>query len=95
MLAAVAILLGALLIARSLSPEPLAVSGSAQQVSLILDPGHGGLDGGAIAYDGTKESDLNLSIALKLRDLAAFYGCETVMTREDDSPAPTPRLQRA
>lgn len=85
-LAAVAILLGALLIARSLSPEPLAVSGSAQQVSLILDPGHGGLDGGAIAYDGTKESDLNLSIALKLRDLAAFYGIPVYMTREDDSP---------
>ena len=52
---------------------------------LIIDPGHGGIDGGALAYNGVKESDLNLSIALKLRDLAAFYGCETVMTREDDS----------
>ena len=52
---------------------------------LILDPGHGGIDGGAIAYNGVKESDLNLAIALKLRDLADFYGISTALTRQDDS----------
>ncbi len=49
---------------------------------LIIDPGHGGRDGGAVAPDGMLESDLNLDIALRLRALAAFWGVETVMTRE-------------
>lgn len=48
---------------------------------LIIDPGHGGADGGAVAADGTLESDINLDIALRLEALAAFWGVETVMTR--------------
>ena len=28
--------------------------------TLVIDPGHGGIDGGAISTDGTKESDINL-----------------------------------
>lgn len=52
---------------------------------LVLDAGHGGRDGGAIAADGTKESDINLSIALKTRILADFTGIKTVMTRESDT----------
>ena len=53
--------------------------------TLVLDPGHGGLDGGAVSDDGTKESDLNLAIAEKTRLIAEFLGQETVMTREDGS----------
>ena len=53
--------------------------------TLVIDPGHGGIDGGAISTDGTKESDINLAVALKLRALADFMGQKTVMTREDDS----------
>lgn len=53
--------------------------------TLVIDPGHGGIDGGAISTDGTKESDINLAIALKLRAIAEFMGQKTVMTREDDS----------
>lgn len=53
--------------------------------TLVIDPGHGGIDGGAISTDGTKESDINLAIALKLRAMAEFMGQKTVMTREDDS----------
>lgn len=49
---------------------------------LIIDAGHGGADGGAEAPDGSLESDINLDIALRLRALAAFWGLETVMTRE-------------
>ena len=52
---------------------------------LIIDPGHGGIDGGAIAFNGVRESDINLSIGLKLSDLAGFYGVATAMTRTDDS----------
>ena len=48
---------------------------------LIIDPGHGGEDGGAVAADGTLEAELNLSIALKLNGLASFCGVQTLMTR--------------
>ncbi len=49
---------------------------------LVIDPGHGGIDGGAIAFNGVKESDINLAIGLKLRSLADFMGLRNVMTRE-------------
>lgn len=49
---------------------------------LVIDPGHGGEDGGAVATNGTLESSLNLQIALKLDALSAFWGVDTVMTRQ-------------
>ena len=51
---------------------------------LIIDAGHGGKDGGAVAANGTLESDINLDIALRLEALARFWGRETVMTRSGD-----------
>lgn len=51
---------------------------------LIIDAGHGGADGGAVAADGTLESGINLAIAQKLEALAAFWGLETVMTRQSE-----------
>lgn len=53
--------------------------------TLVLDPGHGGFDGGAVSDDGTKESDLNLAIAVRARQIAELVGQQTVMTRENDS----------
>ena len=50
---------------------------------IIIDPGHGGYDGGAVSLTGTKESDINWDIALRLRDLISFCGMECRMTRED------------
>ena len=42
--------------------------------TVILDPGHGGEDGGAVGIDGIIEKDINLSISLKLRDLLQAAG---------------------
>lgn len=53
--------------------------------TLVIDPGHGGYDGGAISDDGSKESDINLAIALKLRCLSELLGQPFLMTRSDDS----------
>ncbi len=53
--------------------------------TIILDPGHGGFDGGATAVDGTPEKAFNLQIALKLRDFLQFYGFQVVMTRTEDA----------
>ena len=35
---------------------------------ILIDPGHGGVDGGAESKRGTVEKNINLSISLKLRD---------------------------
>lgn len=52
--------------------------------TLIIDPGHGGEDGGAVSVSGQPESGVNLSIARRLDALMGFYGVRTVMTRQDD-----------
>ena len=38
--------------------------------TLVIDPGHGGIDGGAVSASGIKESDINLAIALKTEAIA-------------------------
>ena len=53
-------------------------------VTVIIDAGHGGEDGGAVAGDGTVESQLNLAIALRLEELLRFVGVQTEMTRRED-----------
>ena len=51
---------------------------------IIVDAGHGGFDGGAVAADGTLEKDLNLAISKNLRDLLQPMGFQVVMVREED-----------
>ena len=53
------------------------------QPIIVIDAGHGGEDGGASA-NGVLEKDINLAIALKLRDMLKASGFEVVMTRESD-----------
>ena len=62
--------------------EAAAFDGSADV--LVIDAGHGGADGGAVASDGTVESGINLAIAKRLESLAALFGVSTVMTRESE-----------
>ena len=54
-------------------------------VTVVIDPGHGGVDGGAEADDGTPEKNINLNIALKLKQLAENDGWNVIMTREKDT----------
>lgn len=63
-----------------------AVTAAAQsdKYTLVIDAGHGGIDGGATGADGSKESDINLAIALRLQAVSAFCGQRAVMTRTDD-----------
>lgn len=51
---------------------------------IVIDAGHGGYDAGAVA-NGLKEKDLNLKIALYLRDFLKNYDCDTILTRESDN----------
>lgn len=55
-----------------------------QMYDIVIDPGHGGFDGGTVAVDGTMEKDINLLIALHLRDMLAVCGFNVIMTRDTD-----------
>lgn len=55
------------------------------QKIILIDPGHGGIDGGAVSKNGTVEKDINLSIAKKLKINLEQKGYKVIMTREDDT----------
>ncbi len=57
--------------------------------TVIIDAGHGGEDGGAVAVDGTLEKDINLKIALQAAKVLKLYGFEVIMTRESDTSTST------
>ena len=50
---------------------------------VFIDPGHGGSDPGAIS-NGERESDLNLTISMLLKDKLEDKGIEVLLSREDD-----------
>lgn len=52
---------------------------------VIVDAGHGGFDGGAVALDGTLEKEINLKIALKLGEWLRLVGYDVIYTRESDT----------
>jgi len=76
------------------APAPVRESGKAAPVSphrftVVIDPGHGGVDRGATGEGGTEEKAVNLAFALSLRDaLAKYPEIQTILTREDDTFIP-------
>ena len=57
---------------------------SEEPITVIIDAGHGGEDGGTSGQNGILEKDLNLDVAKKLDSLLRSAGINTVMTRNDD-----------
>lgn len=60
------------------------VYGEGKNKIIVLDPGHGGIDGGAKSENGVIEKDINLSIALKTKKLLEDKGYKVIMTRSED-----------
>ncbi|HLW47983.1 MAG TPA: N-acetylmuramoyl-L-alanine amidase family protein [bacterium] len=56
--------------------------------AVIIDPGHGGSDGGAVGPSGLREADVALAIARLVHDDLAGQDISSVMTRTDDSTLP-------
>ncbi len=54
-------------------------------ISVVIDAGHGGRDGGASDELGTLEKDLNLSVSNTLKYVLRLCGIKVIMTRESDS----------
>lgn len=72
-------------------PPPMPDLGPLAGRVVCLDPGHGGKWPGAVApYNQLRESDVNLRVALRLREYLVGAGATVVMTREsDDAPDPS------
>jgi len=65
--------------------QPAAAPSRDGRKLVVIDPGHGGIDPGAIGASKTREKDVVLAFGLKLRDLLKASGnADVVMTREDD-----------
>ena len=76
-----------------------AVSAEEGSAVIVIDPGHGGMDGGASSADGVQEKDINLDISKRLQTIldinlaiskalaekAKAWGAEVIMTRDSDT----------
>lgn len=56
-----------------------------QRKRVIVDPGHGGMDGGATSCTGVLESVINLEIAIRVNDMLHLMGIDSVLTRNSDT----------
>ena len=58
---------------------------SEKTVTVILDPGHGGEDGGAVGAGDVYEKDLNLAIAKEVESYLKMNGISVICTRNEDT----------
>lgn len=57
---------------------------SGERYAVVIDPGHGGEDGGCSGRDGTTEKDINLSLSLTLASMLRVGGVDVTLTRTED-----------
>ena len=66
-------------------PRAIDTSGSTlRYTTVIIDAGHGGEDGGTSSKSGLIEKNINLELALLLKEKLEAQGVSVVLTREDD-----------
>ncbi len=69
----------------SVKPAPLAPAPAAKRFKVVIDPGHGGVDGGAEGLNGTIEKEITLAFSQELKAaLSGFEALDVVMTRDGD-----------
>ena len=67
---------------------------SYQSVTVILDAGHGGKDGGASSTSGIVEKEIVLSVTKKLEDYLRLQGINVVLTRDGDYDLAAPEAKK-
>jgi N-acetylmuramoyl-L-alanine amidase len=82
------LLIGAMVVTVLWSDQAITVMSESAPLTdrhcIIIDAGHGGVDGGATSCTGVLESQINLEISLRLNDLCHLLGMETKMIRTTD-----------
>ena len=53
-------------------------------ITIVIDAGHGGRDGGSVGVNGTIEKEINLDYALALKNKLVENGYKVVLTRQND-----------
>lgn len=66
------------------SPQPPVGRNPNTRVSVVIDPGHGGSDPGAVGVGGIREKDVVISISRQVAQILEQNGVQVVMTRTDD-----------
>lgn len=64
--------------------EVIQTAGSGEKPTIVIDPGHGGIDPGKVGINGSYEKDINLAIGLFLKEALEKKKCEVILTRETD-----------
>lgn len=80
----VVILICACILARKSAVYVTGKQVKAQKDCIVVDVGHGGFDSGKVGVNGELEKDINLQVALKLKDTLETDGISVIMTRQDD-----------
>lgn len=57
---------------------------TSNRVLIVLDPGHGGRDPGAVGIGGLRETDIVLEVGLQVAELLKRQGAEVILTRQDE-----------
>lgn len=63
---------------------PVSTSPVEKTDTFIIDAGHGGMDGGAVGTSGVMEKDINLNVALELKNILESKGKKVILTRDSD-----------
>ncbi|MEL6139886.1 MAG: DUF3747 domain-containing protein, partial [Cyanobacteria bacterium J06628_6] len=68
----------------SSSPSPSIPRARQGQLTVVIDPGHGGRDPGAVGIGGLREKDINTTVARRVQASLNARGINAVLTRSDD-----------
>lgn len=82
---AACLLLAAFILARQGAVLVQSEKASLKKICIVVDAGHGGSDPGKVGVNDALEKDINLALALKLKDLLEKKDIEVVLTRDSDS----------
>lgn len=66
-------------------PPGFAGHGTRTVARVVIDPGHGGKDAGAVGPSGVREKDVTLDVALRVQPVLEAQGLHVLLTRKDDS----------
>lgn len=69
----------------SAAPGPVVSAVSKNKIRIVVDPGHGGKDPGAVRRGSAREKDLNLTVAKHLYNYLKKQGFDVKLTRSDDT----------
>ncbi|MEL6815614.1 MAG: DUF3747 domain-containing protein [Cyanobacteria bacterium J06598_3] len=69
---------------RTPSPSPSVPRARQGQLTVVIDPGHGGRDPGAVGIGGLREKDINITVSRRVQASLREKGINAVLTRSDD-----------